>query len=147
MKKNPVPFSIVIKGFFMGIADIIPGISGGTIALLSGIYDPFIDGLSALTTLFTDRKAFRPHSNFLLLLGAGILTALVTGIKIMSYFLSRFPASTYAFFIGLILFSLHRPLKEALPLKESRIAALAAGFTAAFLVSGLPVRESGPLGA
>ena len=147
MEKRNAPFTIVIKGFLMGIADIIPGISGGTIALLAGIYTPFIDGLSALTSLFTDRRAFRPHRNFLLLLGAGILTALVTGIKVMSFLLSRFPAATYAFFIGLILFSLHEPLKESLPLRRGRLAALAAGFTAAFLISGLPVREAGLPGA
>lgn len=147
MEKRDAPFSIVVKGFLMGIADIIPGISGGTIALLAGIYTPFIDGLSSLTSLFTGTKAFRPHKNFLLLLGAGILAALVTGIKVMSFFLSCFPAATYAFFIGLILFSLHRPLKESLPLRGGRLAAMAAGFTAAFLISGLPVREAGFPGA
>ncbi|MBN2726636.1 DUF368 domain-containing protein [Candidatus Mcinerneyibacteriota bacterium] len=147
MTTRNTPFTLIIKGFLMGIADIIPGISGGTIALLAGIYTPFIEGLSALTSLFTDRKAFQPHRDFLLLLGAGILTALVTGIKVMSLLLSRFPAETYAFFIGLILFSLHQPLKEAFPIKGKRLAALTVGAIAAFLVSGLPVREAGLPGA
>ncbi|HDS02463.1 MAG TPA: DUF368 domain-containing protein [Firmicutes bacterium] len=142
MSGTKFSFPLFFKGFLMGLADLIPGISGGTMALLTGIYTPFIDGLSALTSLFHGRASFSPHRPFLLTLGAGIIVALLTGIKGMHYALTAYPGPTYSLFTGLILFSLHRPLRESRPFSFLRIGTLISGMAAAFFLSGLPVQES-----
>ena len=43
------PWSVTAKGFAMGVADLVPGVSGGTVAFIAGIYDPLLDSLSALS--------------------------------------------------------------------------------------------------
>lgn len=105
---------VAAKGFAMGAANVIPGVSGGTIALLTGIFNELIGALNALLTpkawklLF--KGSFREfweyiHGTFLLWLGAGVVASVFSLAKLMEYVLSHHPVQTWAFFLGLILVS------------------------------------------
>ncbi len=107
---------ILVRGFLMGACDIIPGVSGGTIALLTGIYERLVTAIGnirpdvLLKTFFTDRKAFVAELKymdffFLVILVSGIVIAAVTVSKIISMLLESYTAFTYSFFFGIILAS------------------------------------------
>ncbi len=104
---------VSIKGACMGAADVIPGVSGGTIAFIMGIYDEFVGSIakidsSAVKMLFSGRfKDFWKHINgsFLLSLVAGIGVSVVALASLMQTLLSTFPIQTWAFFFGLIVAS------------------------------------------
>lgn len=102
-----------LKGVCMGAADVIPGVSGGTIAFMTGIYEELVDSIhnfdrEALRLLFKGkfREAWR-HINgtFLLSLIAGILLSIFSLAKLMTYLLENHPVQTWAFFFGLIVAS------------------------------------------
>ncbi len=88
---------LCIKGFFMGIANIIPGVSGGTLAITMGIYEELIE---AISHFFTRLKS---NLNFLMPIIIGALVSIVIGSKIIGYSLDEFPLPTILFFTGLIL--------------------------------------------
>ena len=88
---------LVIKGFIMGIANIIPGVSGGTLALTLGIYEDFIN---AISHFFSDLKK---NIKFLLPVFVGIGLSLVTMSNVISYALDKAPIPTAMFFMGLVL--------------------------------------------
>ncbi len=102
-----------VKGACMGAADVIPGVSGGTIAFIMGIYDEFVGSLAsvnmeALRLLFSGRfKEFWKHINgsFLLSLVIGIGCSVVLLAGLMQYLLEFHPIPTWAFFFGLIVAS------------------------------------------
>lgn len=97
----------------MGAADVIPGVSGGTIAFITGIYDDLIGSLNsinktALQLFFSGRfKDFWKHinGNFLLSLFCGILISVLSLAGLMHYLLENHPIQTWAFFFGLIVAS------------------------------------------
>lgn len=97
----------------MGAADVVPGVSGGTIAFVSGIYEELIDSIrkidwSALKVLFQDGipAAWRHvNGSFLLILFAGIVTSVLTLANAVLYCLDNFPILVWAFFSGLVLAS------------------------------------------
>ena len=86
-----------IKGFFMGIANIIPGVSGGTLAITMGIYEELIE---AISHFFSKLKK---NINFLIPIIIGALLSIVIGSKVIGYSLEEFPLPTILFFTGLIL--------------------------------------------
>lgn len=102
-----------VKGACMGAADVIPGVSGGTIAFIMGIYDKFVASLAAINAeavklFFTGRfKEFWRHINggFLLSLVIGIGVSVISLATVMQTLLSDFPIQTWAFFFGLIVAS------------------------------------------
>lgn len=102
-----------IKGACMGAADVIPGVSGGTIAFIMGIYDKFVASLAAINAeavklFFTGKfKEFWRHINggFLLSLVVGIGVSVISLATVMQTLLSDFPIQTWAFFFGLIVAS------------------------------------------
>ena len=101
---------LFFKGVFMGIADAIPGVSGGTIALLVGIYEELIKSISELNiSLFSELKkngfnSFwkKLNGNFLLVLSLGIGISLISFVKISANLLENFPLFIWSFFLGLI---------------------------------------------
>ena len=105
--------SVAVKGACMGAADVIPGVSGGTIAFIMGIYDEFFGSIAsinaeAIKLLFSGRlREFWKHinGNFLLSLVLGILVSVVCLAGLMQYLLSSHPIQTWAFFFGLIVAS------------------------------------------
>lgn len=86
----------IIKGFFFGVANIIPGVSGGTIAITMGIYENMISSISGF--LKNPKKSIM----YLLPIGIGAVLSILLMSKIISFCLDRFPAPTNLFFIGLI---------------------------------------------
>ena len=82
----------------MGISDLIPGVSGGTIAFILGIYDELLASISG----FFSRK-WKKHIGFLLPLGIGVGVALLLFSRVIEYLLVNHHAATQFFFIGLII--------------------------------------------
>ena len=104
MKKN---ISLFIKGFIMGIANIIPGVSGGTLAITLGIYEDLIGVLSNFL------KNIKKNIKFLLPIGIGMIASILSLSKVINYCLEHFEIQTILFFIGLILGGLPLILKKA----------------------------------
>jgi putative membrane protein len=142
---------IYLKGIFMGAADAVPGVSGGTIALITGIYERLIGAVTAISpTRVLDvlrglvpggrasaRSAFREMDGwFLLTLGAGIATAVVSVTRVLSWAIDAIPVTTFGFFFGLIGASAFVLFDQVRLDTRGRIAAAAAGFLLAFVVSG-----------
>ena len=113
MKNIAKYITVAVKGACMGAADVIPGVSGGTIAFIMGIYDEFVGSLAsinaeALKLLFSGRfKDFWKHINgsFLLSLITGIGISVISLASLMQYLLESHPIQTWAFFFGLIVAS------------------------------------------
>lgn len=105
--------TVGIKGACMGAADVIPGVSGGTIAFITGIYDDFVGSIAsinaeAMRLLFKGRfKDFWKHINgaFLLSIVLGIAISVISLAGLMQMLLSTYPIQTWAFFFGLIVAS------------------------------------------
>jgi putative membrane protein len=105
--------TVGIKGVCMGAADVIPGVSGGTIAFITGIYDQLVGSIASINAeafrlILQGRfKAFWRHINggFLLSLIAGIGVSVITLAGLMQMLLTTYPIQTWAFFFGLIVAS------------------------------------------
>ncbi|MCQ6276798.1 DUF368 domain-containing protein [Bacillus sp. V3B] len=98
----------IFKGMMMGASDVVPGVSGGTIALLVGIYERLIEAIDGLTT-----KGWKKHVVFLLPVGLGMGTAILTLSHLLSWLMERFPQPTFFFFLGLIVAIIPLLLREA----------------------------------
>ena len=104
---------LFLKGMGMGAADIIPGVSGGTIAFITGIYEEFIHSLKsidfkALSVLRNEGLAAfwkTINGGFLLVLFSGIIISLLSLVKVIKFLLENHPVLLWAFFFGLILAS------------------------------------------
>lgn len=103
-----------VKGFGMGAANVVPGVSGGTVALLTGIYGNVIDSLNALVSPSTWKLLFKEGvgafwkkigGNFVCALAVGILLSVFTLAKLVTYVMLWYPVQTWAFFFGLIIAS------------------------------------------
>ena len=113
MRKLTDYLMLGVKGACMGGADVIPGVSGGTIAFITGIYDEFVGSIAKVDTeavkllLKGNIRDFWNHINgwFLLSVGAGIGVSVVALAGLMQMLLSTFPIQTWAFFFGLIVAS------------------------------------------
>ncbi|MCM8533490.1 MAG: DUF368 domain-containing protein [Lentisphaeraceae bacterium] len=120
-------FKIYIKGMCMGVADVIPGISGGTLALMLGVYERLIGAIKNITPKNIlkllkniqlwkneDRANFKSGLNeidafFLIALGAGIFTAVLSTSSIIPFLIMDYTSFTYACFLGLIAPSIYIP--------------------------------------
>ena len=113
MRKLKDYLLVSVKGACMGAADVIPGVSGGTIAFIMGIYDEFVASIASINAeavrlLFKGQfKAFWKHINgtFLLSLVAGIGVSVIALAGLMQMLLNNYPIQTWAFFFGLIVAS------------------------------------------
>ncbi|MGI6329883.1 MAG: DUF368 domain-containing protein [Bacilli bacterium] len=106
----------ILTGVAIGIANIIPGVSGGTIIVLFGLFDKIIFAISDILK----RKTLSRKEN-LLFLGQilfGILIGLITFANIIDYFFINWPTQTIYTFIGLILFSIPSIIKKEMPNKK-----------------------------
>ncbi len=119
-------FFIVIKGILVGVANVIPGVSGGTLALMLGIYKRIMDALrrldlelfrKALAVVCLRRgawDAFWRHAGdadvpFLAWLGGGAVVAILLTSRLIAAMLARYHSASYAFFLGLVLCSIVFP--------------------------------------
>ncbi len=125
---------LAAKGFAMGIADIIPGVSGGTIAFISGIYEDLIaainsvkpsHAISVLKLLISSGNPQKRkeswselttiHWGFIIPLGAGILSAVLIMAHIIPHLLDQYPFYMYSLFFGLIVLSVPLMFKKIKP--------------------------------
>jgi len=136
---------LILKGFCMGASDVIPGVSGGTIAFILGIYEDLIRSIKSIDLNFL-KTLFRFKINdlirnrslrFLIALGLGILIAILSLARVLSWLLQAHPVLIWSFFFGLILasvYSVGRHLKKwDLPL----LLCLFSGTLGAYLLVGI----------
>lgn len=144
MKRNIKDYLVLIaKGICMGSADVVPGVSGGTIAFISGIYEELIDSIksissSSLKLLFTGKfKAFwaAVNGNFLISLLIGILFSIVALVKLITYLLAHEPVLIWSFFFGLVLASSITVCQSIERKSVDRWVAFAIGTAAAYYVT------------
>ena len=106
---------LFIKGLAMGAANVIPGVSGGTIALITGIFEELIDSIksfdaTAVKLFFTGKfKEFAKHINlwFLMAVMSGVAISILSFAKLFDYLFEAFPVYIWSFFFGLILSSVY----------------------------------------
>ena len=150
MKKLTDYLFVTVKGICMGAADVIPRVSGGTIAFMTGIYEELVGSINAINTtamklLFSGKfKEFWKHinGNFLLSLIAGILVSILSLAKLMTYLLEHHPVQTWAFFFGLIVASSIFILKDIKGWKFRDIVMLAIGIVTGAVVCTLSPTET-----
>ena len=112
---------ILLKGMLMGIADLIPGVSGGTIALITGVYKDLISALNniSLKNIFKDLlKNFKSNKfDFLSVLGLGIILSIILFSKLILFLIENYNNQISSFFFGLIICSVYVLLKKVKPIK------------------------------
>lgn len=136
---------LFIKGVCMGAADIIPGVSGGTIAFITGIYQELINAiasfdLTALKLVFKLRirqALAHVHLKFILVLFSGVSLAILSTASLMHTLLEKHPILTWSAFFGLILGSIFVVFKEVDKWNIQRAILVFAGFAAAWKICGL----------
>ena len=134
---------LYFKGVAMGAADIVPGVSGGTIALISGIYEELIFtlkniNLSLLKTLLKDGfKVFwkNLNGNFLSILLLGIASSVILLAQVIVFLLDNHEFKIWGFFFGLIISSAFLIIKDVNPLNIIQIIWILSGIVIAALIS------------
>ena len=141
---------ITLKGMAMGAADVVPGVSGGTIAFISGIYEELISSInniniSLLKTLQKEGfKAFwkQLNGNFLLALFIGIFISLFSLATLVSWLLEHEPVLLWSFFFGLVTASIFLVGKEIKKWGVVTILMLVFGAAIAYYITTLPPTEN-----
>lgn len=131
------------KGLAMGAADVVPGVSGGTIAFISGIYDRLLAAIAACTPnklIWLCQGRWREtwtaiDGTFLLVLLSGILTSIASLARLISYLLEAGPEMIWSFFFGLIVVSIWLVGQQIGRWNASSIAALIGGAVFAYLIT------------
>lgn len=134
----------------MGIADLIPGVSGGTIAFITGIYERLVAALhnidhSALKLLLRFRiKEFlkKIDAGFLALVIGGAITSILLFSKLIEYLLKNYEVLLWSFFFGLILASIYIVLKKVREKRRIHIIYFFLGAVVAFLITSSSVLET-----
>ena len=135
-----------LKGMAMGAADIVPGVSGGSIALIAGIYQELLDSINAfnwnnllLLKSFRIKEFYlRLNGNFLLSLVLGIMTSIFALSRVITYLMDEHPIPLWSFFSGLILVSAFLILKEIKKWNFVIVVSIAIGTAFAWWVTNLP---------
>lgn len=148
--------AVYIKGIAMGAADIVPGVSGGTIALIAGIYERLINALSSigpsLWTVFRREKGLKGllavwrqvDATFLLCLLLGIATSLITLAGMIKYLLDYQPLLIWSFFFGLVVATVVILLSEIKRWSVARVGLFIGGLIIAVVISSLPLLATTP---
>ncbi|MDT0676086.1 DUF368 domain-containing protein [Autumnicola musiva] len=139
-------FTITLKGVAMGAADVVPGVSGGTIAFISGIYEELITtiggvNISLLKTWRNDGFSImwkQLNGSFLVALLSGILISVFTLMQLTNYLLEEHPVLIWSFFFGLVLSSIWFVGKQIPTWNFKVILALLTGAAVAFYIVSLP---------
>jgi len=106
---------VFIKGIAMGAANVIPGVSGGTIALITGIFERLVDGIKSFDftalrlILKGDLKGFAKHTDlaFLIALFLGVVLSILSFARLFDFLFIHYPVYIWSFFFGLILASVY----------------------------------------
>ncbi len=140
------PLGVFLRGLLMGAADIVPGVSGGTMAFITGIYDTLLASIRAVDLEFL-RRVLRfdiagawAHVNggFLLALLAGIATSVLSLARLIGWILEHHPVPLWAFFFGLILASALVLLQQVSRWKFTLVCSLLAGTVVALAIALSP---------
>lgn len=129
----------------MGAADVVPGVSGGTIAFITGIYEELVNSiksinLEAIKLFFSGKwKSFWKHinGNFLLAVFSGIFISVLSLAKVLEYLLEHQPILIWAFFFGLILASSYVVSRKITKWDYPKIVALLGGIGVAFYITSV----------
>ncbi|MBT2163299.1 DUF368 domain-containing protein [Zobellia barbeyronii] len=141
---------ITLKGMAMGAADVVPGVSGGTIAFISGIYEELISSINNVDiSLFKELKEnglkaawSKLNGNFLLALFVGIGISVLSLAKLVSWLLENKPILIWSFFFGLVIASILLVGKEVQKWDAKTLIALVLGAAIAYFITTLPPSES-----
>ena len=157
MKNWSGQLALALKGMAMGIAEVIPGVSGGTIAFITGIYETLLEtiknilGPEVWVSLRRDglgaawRKA---NGTFLISLLAGMAAGVVFGVFFITHLLDNYPIQLWAFFFGLIIASAVYIGRQVERWTITEVIALVAGTILAYLITiAAPAEGSTALGA
>jgi putative membrane protein len=146
MNNNINKVSLIFKGAAMGVAEIIPGVSGGTIAFITGIYERLMDAIKAfgpdllkVRTLDVFWKTI--DGNFLIFLFGGMAIGLVSGALGISWLFEHYPLQIWGFFFGLILASSVFVLRSAGSLAIAHWFLFIVGALIAFMITRISPSE------
>ena len=103
---------IFFNGILMGIANVIPGLSGGTLLLLTGIYPRFIDVFGSINPKSLRDYKWKENILFIMIIAVGALLSIFTMSKIMSWLLESYDVPVYLLLIGLIIGSIDMITKK-----------------------------------
>lgn len=134
---------LTLKGIGMGAADVVPGVSGGTIAFIVGIYEELIDSIKSinltslkmLCSLKFSRFWKSVNGNFLLAILSGIGLSVFSLAKLITYLLVQEPVLVWSFFFGLVLASIWFVSREVAQWNAKTVIAFAAGAVAAYAIT------------
>ena len=142
---------VTLKGLAMGAVDVVPGVSGGTIAFISGIYEELLDSIKSVVPAFKnlvtqgfDIKRFwkEINGNFLLALLTGIAVSLISFARLIRYLLAEHPILIWSFFFGLIVASAWYVLRDIKNRNAGIIALCIAGIVAGYSVTVISPAET-----
>lgn len=144
--------TITLKGMAMGAADVVPGVSGGTIAFITGIYKELIDTISGVNfSLITTWKEEgfvamwrQLNGPFIVALLSGILISIFSIMRLANYLLENHPVLIWSFFFGLILASVWFVAKQIPKWNFKLVVALLVGAGLAFYIISLPPIAGAP---
>ena len=151
MRRNLKDYAIIsLKGVAMGAADVVPGVSGGTIAFISGIYEELISSINQINfKLFTTLKEEgvaaawkKVNGNFLLALLIGIGTSVLSLAKLIRHLLETQPILIWSFFFGLVLASIIYVAKKINRWYPGTFLLLALGGIIAYYITTLTPQEA-----
>lgn len=134
---------LFLKGIAMGVSDLIPGISGGTVALLLGIYKNLIKSLKSINkktlfyflTLNYNRLSHQLNFKFLIPVFFGIMTSIIFFSKIISFLITDHKILLFSFFFGLIFFSSLKIIYDLKPKSLKNYLIIILGFSFGFFIS------------
>ena len=137
---------ISLKGVAMGAADAVPGVSGGTIAFISGIYEELINTISSVnfSLIITLRKegfwAFwkKLNGNFIFALLSGIIISFVSFMRLAKYLLDNHPILIWSFFFGLIIASIYFVGKQITKWRLATFVGIIIGAVVAYYITTIP---------
>ena len=147
---------VYVRGLAMGAADIVPGVSGGTIALIAGIYERLINALSSvgpnLWQVFRQEGGIKGliavwrqvDATFLLFLLMGIATSLATLAGVIKHLLDNQPLMIWSFFFGLVIATVFLLLNEIKRWNIGRALLFLLGVASAVIISSLPLMNTTP---
>lgn len=150
MEKKRNYLLLILRGCAMGAADVVPGVSGGTIAFITGIYEELIDSikgidLQAVKLLLKLKFADfwkKVNGNFLLSVVLGIAISIFSLAKLMTWLLEHHPIYIWSFFFGLIIASSVLVAKEIKQWNIFTVIALIAGACAAYTITVMTPAET-----
>lgn len=142
----PDYLKVSLKGMAMGAADVVPGVSGGTIAFISGIYEELISTISGinlrLLKIWKNEGFLKMwgamNGNFIIALLSGILISIFTVMRLANYLLENHPILIWSFFFGLVIASIWYVAKQIPNWNFPVVVALIIGAAVAFYIVSLP---------